>query len=96
MESLEHLLRDIVRMTVDELREHPLKPETKTMNADEVCEYLRIGRSTMDRKLGNGTFEPAPFFERPYRWRRADVEAYDVNRRLRDTSNAARSKTRRP
>jgi len=64
------------------------------MDANEVCEYLRIGRSSMDRKLAKGTFQPAPFHEGPYRWRRVDVEAYDVNRHLREAS-AGRGKAGR-
>ena len=44
------------------------------LRIEDMLRILRIGRSTLDHQLANGTFRPAPFARWPYRWRRADVQ----------------------
>lgn len=46
------------------------------LTLDEVAHILRVGTSTIRRELHLGTFTPAPFDKRPYRWRKSDVEAH--------------------
>lgn len=80
LESLDALIRDLVRQVVEEMAENPVAGLTPLLRAKDVAKLLRVGRSTMNRALAAGTFVPKPFLTHPYRWRRADVVAY-LNRK---------------
>lgn len=76
MDGLEEFVRGVVRLVIEEMTENPAAGLVPLLRAKDVAKLLQIGRSTMDRALAAGTFEPPPFLTGPYRWRRADVQAY--------------------
>src|SRR5262245_34020168 len=45
------------------------------LTIDEVATFYRTSPSTIRSMIRNGGFEPPPFCVRPYRWKRADIEA---------------------
>lgn len=58
---------------------------------------LRFGGvGTIRRKVQDGTFEPMPYDKRPYRWLRADVEAFFDRKASEPRVSATREPVIRP
>lgn len=65
-----------------------------TLLVDEVAAIMRRSAKGIHHALAAGVFVPLPFEEKPYRWRREDIEAWRAGE-YRDAAAALRAKRRR-
>ena len=67
------------------------------MTAQEVCECLKIGLSTLHRNVKAGVLpKGVEFSPRAIRWRMSDIEAYQKRRCAEESSRTPAKKRGRP